>query len=226
MINPSLNDPSLLENILYNDIWPEYFFVNEYPVLGVFWNILLLLIPFVLASILIRYWRKNKFQKVYQKTVALFIGFLWLLFIPNTAYIIMDVRHLLDYCEDANFYRICVNNTWMIMFFYVYASVGWIGFTILLSQMRSFIDEVWGKVVSKFFVILVIPIISVGILIGLLDRWNSWDFFVHPLGVINSLIEHAYYFVYFRNWLVFTISLYILYFAGNYLFKEKFSKFK
>ncbi|MFH1522250.1 MAG: DUF1361 domain-containing protein [Patescibacteria group bacterium] len=208
----------------HSDFWPESLFINDYPALVMVWNLLLLAIPFYLFMFLYKYWRVNKFKRHSQKIVAVMLGFLWLLFIPNTAYLITDIRHLINYCPLEFSNAICPEGAWMIMLFFTYSSIGWVAFVILLNQMKEFIERIWGKKISNIFIWLLIPLISLGVLIGLVDRWNSWDFFLHPILIFKSLLMYVNNVIYFRNWVVFTIGLYILYHGGDWLFSRKINR--
>ena len=87
-----------LTDFFNNPAWPDYFFIHGYPLLVIAWNLLLLLVPFGLVFYLKKIWRKRDLSKFTLYLITVGLGFLWLLFIPNAAYIITDVRHLLDYC--------------------------------------------------------------------------------------------------------------------------------
>ena len=220
MITPDFNSLTRAEQYFYSDRWPDFLFVNRYPVLGILWNIFLLLIPFFLCLVLIKYWKKNGFNKIYQKIIAGFTWFLWLLFIPNTAYIITDVRHISGYCDDTSIYRVCPENAWMIIFFFIYAIVGWVGVVYLLRQMKKFIKDIKGSLTSNIFIVLIIPLISLGVLLGLINRWNSWEFFLNPQDIFNSIKLYFTNFIYFKNFVIFTLGFYVLYFVGDKLFKK------
>jgi uncharacterized membrane protein len=196
--------------------------INGYQLITVFWNLFLLIIPYILVVWLKRYRRRTGFKKIQQKIVAVILGFVWLIFIPNTAYIINDVRHLINYCPINSPFRVCAEKAWMIMFFFVYASIGWVAFVYLLNQMKDFIIDLFSKKTAKIFIIGVIPMISLGVLLGLLNRWNSWEIFIYPAEFLRHILVYFTDCVYFGNWLIFTVFLYVLYYGGNYLFKEKF----
>ena len=246
-----------LEYLYNNYQWFSMININGYPVVVIFWNLFLLLVPYALVVWLARYWEETGFKKIRQKIAAAVLGFVWLLFIPNAAYVINDVRHLINYCPIDSPYRVCAENAWMIMFFFVYASVGWVAFVYLLNQMKNFIGDLFKKspqphlakggndekspnplyqggiespldkgglgdlFVEKIFIIAVIPIISLGVLLGLLNRWNSWEIFIYPTEFLKHILLYFTDSVYFGNWLIFTAFLYILYFGGNTLFKTK-----
>ncbi|MFH1427504.1 MAG: DUF1361 domain-containing protein [Patescibacteria group bacterium] len=216
------NSEFFIDYFFYNDFWPDFLFVNDYSILVIAWNIMLIFIPWGLAIFIFKYWRKNKLKKIYQKLIASFIFLLWLFFIPNAAYIITDVRHLLNFCPANSYFHVCSANAWQIMLFFIYALVGWVAFVLLLRQMKAYIIKIKNKRVSEIFIWLVIPLISFGVLLGLLERWNSWDLFIYPWEILESMLKFITDFDYLKNWLFFTVSLYILYFGGDWLFKKKF----
>ncbi len=191
--------------------------INNYEIIYIFWNLLLLIIPFLLCAYLIKYWSTTKYKKAYQKIVAVLLGLLWLLFIPNTAYVITDIRHLLGFCPLSRT-NVCLHNAWMIMFFFLYASLGWIAYVYLVKQMEWLIKEIWDKTIAFIYIWTIVPVISIGILLGLIYRWNSWDIFLTPLAVGSDALKFFTDLTHFKNWAIFTLALYLLYFVGEYLF--------
>lgn len=191
--------------------------INDYPTIMIVWNLFLLIIPFFLCRNLIKLQRKSKFSKWHQKLFAVCLGFVWLLFIPNSAYVITDVRHLLNYCP-LSYYKVCAENAWMIMFFFTYAVIGWVAFVYLVNQMKILVNEIWGKLAVKIYIWFIVPVISLGVLLGLINRWNSWEIVVYPVAIAKDALMYFTDFTHFKNWLIFTMFLYILYFIGDYLF--------
>ncbi len=208
------------DNFFQKDFWPDFFFVNTYSLPVVLWNLLLLFIPFWLCRGLIRYWQSTQLKKTRQKAAAFIIGFIWLLFIPNAAYIITDVRHLAGYCAVNSPAHVCPESVWMIIFFFTYAVIGWIALVVLLNQMRDFIKQAAGRRPALVFIIGVIPLVAAGVLLGLINRWNSWEIFLYPAAIVKSALIYVTDPVYFMNWLAFTAGFYVLYFLGNRLFKR------
>jgi uncharacterized membrane protein len=192
--------------------------INDYPVYTFFWNLFLLIIPFFLVKILIGHQQAIGIKKVYQKIFTYTIVLIWLVFIPNTAYIITDIRHINNICF-LNSDKICVTNTWMIIVFFTYALIGWVSFVYLLNQMKYFL-KIYTKKDVKIFIWLIIPFISIGVMLGLLERWNSWEVITHPLLIVYDIRKYFYIKIYFINWIIFTFFLYLLYFCGDYLFKK------
>ncbi len=218
-INNSLHP---VQYIVNGNIWILNLTINGYYFIAILWNLLLILVPFFLCLYLNFYWRKTKFKKLYHKIYAAIIIFIWLLFIPNTAYVITEVRHLLNFCP-VNEFDICLAHAWMILFFFIYAVLGWVAYVYLVNQMRILIYEILGKVYAHIYIWSIIPIISLGMLLGLFNRWNSWEIFFHPAEMIESILIYFLNFSYFLNWLIFTLFMYLLYFGGNTLLKNKFT---
>ncbi len=194
--------------------------VNDYQLLTVFWNIFLALLPMVFYMLLKSYWLKTGFGKLNQKAAAAAIFVFWLIFFPNSAYIITDARHLLNYCPIDSLNKVCAENAWMIMVFFTYSSFGWVCFYYSLKAMSELANKIFGRLKPYFFVSLIMPIVSLGVLVGLLNRFNSWDAFIFPLLFLRTLSGYFLNFYYFIDWVIFTIFLYLLYFAGDVIFRK------
>lgn len=218
-INNSLTN---VDNFFKDDRWLYRIKVNDYQLITIFWNLFLIIVPFFLCHLLIKYWQKTGYRKFLPKVTAFLIAALWLLFVPNAAYVMSEVRHLLDYCPPDSPFRVCEKNAWMPLFFFAYASIGWVTYVLLINQMKWLVKEVFGRWLAHIYVLAIIPLISLGFLIGLINRWNSWEIFVQPFKLYKNLLVYFSDPLYFTNWLIFTILLYALYFGGNWVFKDRF----
>lgn len=194
--------------------------INDYQLFTFVWNIFLALLPLVFYLLLKSYWRRTGLMKFYQKAAAAVLFIFWLIFFPNTAYIITDIRHLLNYCPFDSLNKVCSINAWMIIVFYTYASFGWVSFYFILKLMSNLASEIFKKLQPYFFAVLIIPITSLGVLLGLLNRFNSWDVFIFPRWLSKVTLVYFIDMNYFINWLIFTVFLYVLYFSGDYLFRQ------
>jgi uncharacterized membrane protein len=220
MVTKNFSNLSRWERFFYEKWWPDYMFVNDYPLIGVIWNVFLSLIPFFLFFYLAKLWRKNSFQKNSQKVLGFFVFAVWLLFLPNAAYIITDVRHLSDYCSSINYFRVCPESAWMIMFFFVYAAFGWVTFVFALSLMNKLLSEIFSTRIAQAMVAFILPLSALGVLLGLLNRWNSWEILSQPRNIFESLSYYFFDWEYFKNWLFFSLGLFLLYYLGQFLFHD------
>lgn len=144
------------------------------------WNLFLAFIPYVISykiakdtSIL-----KNK------RKLFLLLG-LWLLFIPNTFYILTDLFHLRD----------------------IYSAPGWFDLLLLLSfawnglllgilslkQVETVIQQVWGRKFSLLIVFIVMCLNALGIYIGRYLRYNSWDVIAQPFSLLRDMVEMIFH---------------------------------
>jgi uncharacterized membrane protein len=197
------------------------FYVNGYPFLVVVWNLFLALIPFFLFLNLNGCWRKTKFKTTWQKILAGVIFFLWLIFLPNSAYLIVGVRHLLNYCPVDSANSVCVTSAWEIMYFFILSILGWIFFVIFLKQMRALLAKIYDPKISRIIIFIIIPFVSLGVVFGLTERFNSWDVFFNPLAILGNLLRYMTTWEYLRNFLAFAAGYYLLFFLGDYLFGKK-----
>lgn len=143
----------------------NYLFLN--------WNLFLAFLPFVLAIFVWRAYR-NKQNKLFW----FFLG-LWLLFFPNSPYIMTDLIHLR--------YRDFVPIHFDAILIFSYALNGlWLGF-FSLKIVHQVVGRRWGRVGGWTFIVFALWLSSLGIYIGRFLRWNSWDLFVDPLGVLADV---------------------------------------
>lgn len=194
--------------------------INHYQLVTAVWNIFLALLPLAFYMFLKSYWRRAGFIKFKQKAAAAVLFIFWLVLFPNSAYIITDIRHLVNYCPLNSPDKVCPDNAWMIIVFFAYASFGWVAFYYNLKLMSDLANEIFKKLRPGFFAALIIPITSLGVLLGLLNRFNSWDVFLFPLWFTQVFLVYFSDINYFVDWLIFTLGLYLLYFAGDVIFRK------
>lgn len=194
------------------------FLINEYAISFVIWNLFLLLLPSLICALMIDLWQKTGYKKIGHWLSAGFLFVLWLVIIPNSAYVIADIRHITGFCPPSE-NRICSENAWHIMFFFTYGLLGWLAFVYFLNQMKYLIEVVLGASLAKIYIFAMMPIVSLGVLLGLVDRLNTWDLIFHPVFVFKTVFLYFSDFFYLRNFLLFTVFFSILYLIGNFLLK-------
>lgn len=210
-----------VDSFFKSDNWLYSVRINDYQLVTIFWNLFLVVIPWLIGLVIIRLGRQTGLSSLLSKLLFFGLALLWLLFIPNTIYIVSDVRHLLNYCPIDSPFQVCEQNAWMILFFFTYAAIGWWSFVFLLNQMKSFMVETYGRIMAELWLLVLIPIIAIGFLFGLVHRWNSWEFFIYPRELFRNFLIYLNDPKSFTNWLIFTIFLYILYWGGCVVFKKK-----
>jgi uncharacterized membrane protein len=139
------------------------------------WNLFLAFIPYFFMSYL-----KSQICLQKSKIKTLVLLFVWLLFLPNSFYILTDLIHLSQ------------SSTHLIWFdLIVFSSYALIGFAIGILSLIEF-ENIVKNYVSAFITHLMMPIIcflcGIGIYLGRILRYNSWDILSNPIELINDII--------------------------------------
>lgn len=138
------------------------------------WNLFLAFVPYVISSYFQSLDTKNnpKFKRYTLLTV-------WLLFIPNSFYIITDLVHL-DNSDGFIF--------WLDLI--IISSYTLIGFGLGLLSLSHF-EKTLKTIISKKYVPITLFCISslcgFGIYVGRILRYNSWDIISNPFDLIVDL---------------------------------------
>ncbi len=154
---------------------------------GALWNVFLMILPVVGVVLLEHKIGKNSWKKLsFGKQIVFLLGILLIiLFLPNIAYVFTDARHVLDHCSGADRYKRCAEAPWSIPLFFVYATLAIPFFVIVIQK----ISELFARVFHKNWLFITPPILvllsSLGVMLGLFERLNSWDMFIHPFGVLE-----------------------------------------
>jgi uncharacterized membrane protein len=141
------------------------------------WNLILAWVPFVLA--LVVYDRYRRRGTVLRLAPALA---LWLLFLPNAPYIVTDFVHLsadtraslwLDGVELSAF-------AWTGML---------LGF-VSLYLVHAVVRHRFGALAGWGVALCALALASVGVYLGRVKRWNSWDVLTQPGTKLAELHAH------------------------------------
>lgn len=147
---------------------------------GIYTNILLAWIPYIVALVLDRVIEgKRTSLKILG---PLFL--VWLLFLPNAAYIITDLIH---WRKDK------ILPLWYDWIFI--SAIAWTGlFLAFLSIqiLQRHVVRKFGSLAGWSFVFLALTASSFGIYVGRFFRWNSWDALIRQnrmFGGLEAMLE-------------------------------------
>lgn len=193
------------------------------------WDIFLAWVPVVLALILdgmLRVYRQRR-MRWHGKLLVGFVGLCWLLFYPNSAYLVTDLIHpFVHYRPNGRF----VKDLEFWYHLYLFFSAGLLGLglgTYALSSVQQHIAEAYGQLRGWIFAAIILVLSSIGIYIGRFIRWNSWDAFTDPHKITNDVMmiitdpsELHFMIVFTGMILVISVLGYILMRGGMYMIRR------
>ncbi len=157
------------------------------------WNSFLALIPVALAYVAL--WASRiRSQKPLRNAVIVVVSLVWLAFLPNTCYLLTEWRHFLLYLDVNDFYLRSHGNPALFLemctyslYYLLYSGFGMLTFALAIRPMEHLAcrkgASIWFWAVP-FFVAL-----SIGVYLGLILRFNSWDLVGRPSVIWTALVE-------------------------------------
>ena len=135
------------------------------------WNLFLAWLPFVFSWLAYRFHRKKLWLTLF--------GCLWLLFLPNSPYLVTDLIHIRPLGNVPLWYD-------AIMIFSFALTGLFLGF-LSLYLMQALVVRRFGESLSWLFVLSALALSSFGVYIGRFLRWNSWDLFIQPITLLRDI---------------------------------------
>lgn len=109
----------------------------------------------------------------------------WVLFFPNSPYILTDLFHLKVRAGIPVWYDLIVILS--------YAWTGLICGFVSLNYIEKFLSAYFKKQVINLIVVFFLFLSSFGVYLGRFLRWNSWDILNNPFGLFNDIIVRFIY---------------------------------
>lgn len=140
------------------------------------WNLFLAWIPFLLAFVLSEM-NDNGTSRI--KKLAVFSG--WLLFFPNSPYILTDLFHLRLRSEIPIWFDLVL-----------ILSFAWngllLGYSSLMEIQKVLRTRLSAGIVN-FFIAGLLVLCSFGIYLGRYPRYNSWDILTNPITLFSDIFN-------------------------------------
>jgi uncharacterized membrane protein len=155
----------------------------ESSFLFLLWNLFLAWVPYWIAlvfDLLDRRLRALGVAKI-SKAGVFFLLFFWLLFFPNSPYIVTDLLHL--HAREA------VPHWFDVMIFITFAWAGlMLGFASLFEVQR-YLEHRFSSFAAWICCVSAIFLGGFGVFMGRFQRWNSWDIFHDPFKIVFQQIK-------------------------------------
>jgi uncharacterized membrane protein len=166
------------------------------------WNLFLAWIPFQISLYLTG-------KKVARKRLSGLLLAGWLLFFPNTLYIITDLIHL-----DA---KTNVPVWYDAVLLFTAAGTGLLMAFASLYKVETFLLQKLSASATNKIILTCLFLGSFGVYLGRFLRWNSWDIIADPINLVKEIaVRFIFPVEYFHTWaitLLFTGFFSLLYFA-------------
>lgn len=141
------------------------------------WNLFLAMLP-VLFSLYIN-------PAARRKWTAPIMLILWLLFFPNSPYIITDLLHLRPRPEIPMWYDVML----ILSFAWTGLMAGYYSLFQVLDYIRARKSYLFTQAAGIFF----LGLASYGVYLGRMRRWNSWDIFSKPLALLQDTLNPIFH---------------------------------
>lgn len=150
-------------------------YTGQLMFLFLIWNLFLAFVPYAITSCCRQHitWMQNSFR--FGAVVLV-----WLLFIPNSFYIITDLFHLQPRAEIPLWFDLAL--------IFSFAWNGLLLGVLSVRQMEKLLQVKWPMRRAWLFVPLVMFLNSFGVYVGRYLRYNSWDVVRQPLGLVEDVV--------------------------------------
>jgi uncharacterized membrane protein len=199
-INPIVRLLTLMAGFTILLLLFRVFYSGELMFIFFGWNLFLAAIPLAVNVLL---------SKAKNKKIQWLLFALWLLFFPNSLYIITDLLHLKERYPVPLWFDI------VLVF-----SAAFNGLIIAYTSLRHtelFLRSKFNRLKSNMIICVCLFVSSFGIYLGRYLRWNSWDILTDPFGLMLQVTDRIFNpFEHPRTWgmtIVFTIFFSIYYFT-------------
>ena len=140
------------------------------------WNLFLAFIPYAVS-----YWLYRNTRVIENKLKLIAAIAAWLLFIPNSFYLLTDLFHLHEISSAPKWFDLLL-----------LLSFAWNGLVFgvaSLRKMETILYQLSGKKFSLFIVFSVMWLNAFGIYLGRFLRYNSWDIIAQPFSLFSEMFE-------------------------------------
>ena len=160
----------------------------------ILWNLFLAAIPVALGYAVAGIGRQITWRRPWLWLALAPLLALWLIFLPNSCYLFTEPRHLFDAMERYGLWTRARHDPGAAMGLalragvaLLYSSAGALTFALSIRPIKAWVRSLgfptaWG--VLPFFML-----VSLGVYLGLVVRYNSWDLLTRPGKVLETVAK-------------------------------------
>jgi uncharacterized membrane protein len=143
------------------------------------WNLFLAWVPLILSFVLVMRLKKTRWSE----PLNLLMTAGWLLFLPNSFYLVSDLIHLQTTFEVSVLYDAVLFSSFIIN--------GFISGYISIYFIHIEIIKRYNPKLASWVIGFVFLLCGFAIYLGRVLRWNSWDLFTNPASLAFDLSEQV-----------------------------------
>ena len=162
------------------------------------WNLFLAWLPLLFAVRLTAVLKK----KLWSSWEGLATSVAWLIFLPNSFYMISDFIHL----SEVQRVDVLYDTLMFTSFIYTGVVLGFSSLYLVHLQLRRRLNQVQAALWAGFTLF----ICSIAIYVGRDLRWNSWDIFTNPGGLLFDVSERLQHPTSYPQMLTTIITFFVL----------------
>lgn len=136
------------------------------------WNLFLAWMPVAFSSLYL-------IKKKWPQPARLLLLLLWLLFLPNSFYVVTDIIHIND--------QVRVNQTFDVLVLVTAIAPAFLLGLLSLRQIDRSTLRKLARPWRRFALISIALLCGIAIYIGRELRWNSWDIIAHPIALLRDV---------------------------------------
>ncbi len=125
---------------------------------------------------------------------AIVLGAVWLAFLPNTCYLLTEWRHFLDMLYFGGLYheaRLSPDGAMRFLaytaFYALYSGCGMVCFALAIRPLARALRKRGLRVLVPGIALFVL--VALGVYLGLILRYNSWDLVTRPGVIAGSIAD-------------------------------------
>jgi uncharacterized membrane protein len=182
----------------------RYLMVHQFEYFNLLWNLFLAWLPLGFAFCA-DYFHASRWR-------FLLFALLWLLFVPNSPYLVTDMVHMRPRHPVPFWFDIVLVQSFVL--------TGLLLGFLSLYLMHRLVTHRYGWRSGWVFTFLVLSMTALGIYLGRFQRWNSWDLFINPIALMADIWDVIIHprankkaIVFSTLWYGFLVSTYLAFYA-------------
>jgi uncharacterized membrane protein len=161
-------------------------------------NLFLAWLPLVFVAVLFRALK----TRLWSSWLPFVLTVLWLVFLPNSFYMISDFIHIQDVTRHNLLYDVVM----FTAFIFTAALIGFCSLYLVQVELRKRVS-LWA---SSVLISVVLFLCSFAIYLGRDLRWNSWDILLNPAGILFDVSDHLMHPLQHLDMFSMTFSFFVL----------------